>query len=85
MTADFLKSVNDVFDMLNVRAFDSKAATPLGSSGSEQLERLRRLEDDTLRWSVTGKSGNSRPPCFDGLIQDLNAVAPIHRRLQACE
>ena len=81
MTADFLRSVNDVFDVLNVRAFDTKVATPLGSSSSEQLERLRSLKDDALMWHVAGKSGNSRPPCFDGLIQDINAVLQMHQCL----
>ena len=71
----FLKQVNDVFDMLNVRGFGTKAAAPLKLGCQQQLERLMKLKADALAWKVLGRN---RPPCFDGLVQDINAVLAIH-------
>ena len=44
MTAEFLKQVNDTFDLLNVRAFGTKTATPLRANSNEQRARLGHME-----------------------------------------
>ena len=61
--------------MLNVRGFGTKAAAPLKLDGQQQLERLMQLKADALAWKVVG---HNRPPCFDGLVQNINAVLAIH-------
>ena len=76
MTAEFLRNVNTSFDILNVRAFDSKTASPLAQNSNAELDRLRRLKDEVGTWRVVGKS--SRPPCLDGLVQDINVVLQMH-------
>ena len=76
MTAEFPRNVNTSFDILNVRAFDSKTASPLAQNSNAELDRLRRLKDEVGTWRVVGKS--SRPPCFDGLVQDINVVLQMH-------
>ena len=76
MTAEFLCYVNTSFDILSVHAFDSKAASPLARNSNAELDRLRRLKDEVAMWRVVGKS--SRPPCFDGLVQDINVVLQMH-------
>ena len=59
-----------------MRAFDSKAASPLVQNSNAELDRLRQLKDEVGMWSVVGKS--NRPPCFDCLVQDINVVLQMH-------
>ena len=81
MTARFLKDVNDAFDILNVRAFGAKAAGPLRVSSCEQREQLARIKKEVATWQVVHPTRNTRPPCFDGLIQDINVVLQMRESL----
>ena len=78
MTAQFLKQVNDLFDMLNVRGFGSKVAAPLKVDSHQQLCRMNELKEESQRWRVVGRP---RPPCFEGLSQNVNAVLAMHADL----
>ena len=78
MTAPFLKQVNDLFDMLNVRGFGSKVAAPLKVDSHQQLCRMNELKEESQRWRVVGRP---RPPCFEGLSQNVNAVLAMHADL----
>ena len=78
MTAQLLKQVNDLFDMLNVRGFGSKVAAPLKVDSHQQLCRMNELKEECQRWRVVGRP---RPPCFEGLSQNVNAVLAMHADL----
>ena len=78
MTAEFLKQVNDVFDILNVRGFGTKAAAPLTADNQQQLDRMVLLKELSREWRVVG---GRRPPCFEGLLQNINAVMAMHANL----
>ena len=65
MTAQLLKQVNDLFDMLNVRGFGSKVSAPLKVDSHQQLCRMNELKEESQRWRVVGRP---RPPCFEGLF-----------------
>ena len=69
MTAEFLKQVNDTFDMLNVRAFGTKTATPLRANTNEQRARLGHMKEVSASWQAVGKRIGKRSPCFHGLTR----------------
>ena len=78
MKAEFLWNVNTSFDILNLGAFDSKAASPVAQESNDELEHRRRLKDDVGMWRIEGMT--SRPPCFDGLIHNnINEVLEMHQ------
>ena len=81
MTAKFLKEVNDMFDMLNVRAYTTKTARPLHVESTTQVAHLTKMKDESLTWYVVGTRCRTRPPCFDGIVQNVNAVLAIHDEL----
>ena len=81
MTAEFLKQVNDTFDLLNVRAFGTKTATPLRANSNEQIACLVHMKEVSSSWQAVGKRFGTRPPCFEGLIQDINAILEMHTDL----
>ena len=60
-----------------MRVFDSKAASPVAQESNDELEHRRRLKDDVGMWHVEGTT--SRPPCFDGLIHEINEVLEMHQ------
>ena len=78
MTAEFLKQVNDVFDILNVRGFGTKVAAPLTADNQQQLDCMVLLKELSREWRVVG---GRRPPCFEGLLQNSNAVMAMHADL----
>ena len=78
MTAEFLKQVNDVFDTLNVRGYSGKVAAPLAADSQQQVDRMIQLKELCREWRVVG---GRRPPCFEGLLQDINAVLAMHADL----
>jgi len=79
MTAVFLKSVNDLFDLLNVRVCGS-GIRPLTRGTYEQC-RLQKLQQEVLTWKVTDKGAPSRPPCFDGFVQAINVALLLREEL----
>jgi len=79
MTAVFLKSVNDMFDLLNVRVCGS-GIRPLTRGTYEQC-RLQKLQQEVLTWKVTDKGAPSRPPCFDGFVQAINVALLLREEL----
>ncbi|XP_014673983.1 PREDICTED: uncharacterized protein LOC106814198 [Priapulus caudatus] len=80
MTADFLKLVNNVFDLLNVRAY-GKTAAPFTEHSDKQLNTLLDLKAQVQKWHMIVKGKKYRPPSFDALIEDFNVVISIHEDL----
>ena len=76
MTADFVKKVNDTFDVLNVRSYGKKAASPISANSIQHLKVLSDMKAESESWYVKGKK--YRPPCFDGVIQDINVITAIY-------
>ena len=81
MTAEFLKQVNDTFDLLNVRSFGTKTATPLRANINEQLAPLGHMKEVSASWQAVGKRFGTRSPCFECLIHDINAILEMHTDL----
>ena len=78
MTADFVKKVNDAFDVLNVRSYGKKAASPISANSIQHLKVLSDMKAESESWYVNVKGKKYRPPCFDGLIQDINVITAIY-------
>ena len=78
MTADFVKKVNDAFDVLNVRSYGKKAASPISANSMQHLKVLSDMKAYSESWYVNVKGKKYRPPCFDGLIQDSNVITAIY-------
>ena len=57
MAAEFLRNVNNSFNILNVRVFDIKAASPLAQESNDKLERRRRLKDAIVCGVVRRRAG----------------------------
>ena len=79
MSARFLKTVNDLFDLMNVLCYGT-GVRPLNRSCTE-LQKLIKLKDDLLSWHVSDPGAASRPPCFDGFTQAVNATLVLHEQL----
>ena len=78
MTADFVKKVNDAFDVLNVRSYGKKAASPISANSIQHLKVLSDMKAESESWYVNVKGKKYRSPCFDGLIQDINVITAIY-------
>ena len=78
MTADFVKKVNDAFDVLNLRSYGKKAASPISANSIQHLKVLSDMKAESESWYVNVKGKKYRPPCFDGLIQDINVITAIY-------
>ena len=46
MTADFFKQVNNVFDLLNVRVYGKKVASPIAVDSIQHLKILSDIKVD---------------------------------------
>ena len=55
ITADFLKQVNDVFDLLNVRVYGKKVASPIAGDSIQHLKILSDMKVDAEPWHVIVK------------------------------
>ena len=82
LTADFVKKVNDAFDVLNVRSYGKKAASPISANSNQHLKVLSDMKAESENWYVNVKGKKYRPPCFDGLIQDINVITAIYDCLE---
>ena len=76
-TATFAKTVNDIFDFLNVRSF-SKIKQPLRGDSADAA-KIRGFMSEVETWRVKGKV--ARQPCFEALLQSLNAMLLMSEEL----
>ena len=56
MTADFVKKVNDAFDVLNVRSYGKKAASPISANSIQHLKVLSDMKAESESWYVNVKN-----------------------------
>ena len=68
MTADFVKKVNDAFDVLNVRSYGKKAASPISANSIQHLKVLSDMKADSESWYVNVKGKKYRPPLSKTLM-----------------
>jgi hypothetical protein len=63
-TAEFVKMLNDMFDLLNSRN------PACGSVSAEDLPKFKVFKEECKQWTAAGK----RPPCFEALVQNLTGM-----------
>ena len=59
----------------------TKTARQLGVESNEQVAQFVQMKGESLTWYVVGRRCGTRPPCFDGLVQNINAVIALHKEL----
>lgn len=89
-TADFVKMVNNLFDTLNSKKrFDPnpyRCAISMSSSharqalvaGKKYFETLQKISTYKLK-NGSLKTKESRPPCFDGMVQSCVAIEQLYQ------
>lgn len=87
-TADFVSLLNNLFDALNSKSLYAKNPYNCSLSdknplirvtlekGKEMFDSLSKVSSVISKYSnkMEKKSRNSRPPCFEGIVQTINAV-----------
>jgi len=71
VTAEFVKTVNDIFDILNVRSSNSQ------SLSRKDFAKLAVYREKVALWNVNGRS----QPCFEGLLLNLHATEHLAKSL----
>ena len=74
-TACFLKDVNDVFDFLNVRSVKGDKVNKPLTAAHEDIDKLHAFRDKVSLWRTKDKQ--KQQPCFQALVQSLNATELI--------
>jgi len=79
-TADFVEEINRTFDCLNSKKFYT--SNPYTCAISEerpgQLQLLLSSKNWCEKLTKISKGKETRPPCFDGLVQTINAIQMIY-------
>lgn len=71
VTAEFVRSVNDIFDILNIRSAKCE------SLSRKDFAKLAVYREKVALWNVNGHSQT----CFQGLLLNLNAVEQLAKAL----
>lgn len=81
-TADFIKEMNRLFDCLNSKALYT--SNPYKCAISEerlgQLQLLINAKNWCEQLVKIFKGKKTRPPCFDGMIQTINAIQMLYEQ-----
>lgn len=64
-TSQFLKEVNDVFDLLNIRNLK-------GKNMCMDIQKIQQVKESVKLWHLKVKG--TKPPCFGAMSQSLNAL-----------